>query len=123
VLLEARFDVVTPNTPKDISSWAYDYAATKIDIIDNRAKGVVCYDPGHTLVEKLQTISTKFRLQQEKKDSPLPIMRHYYDAYSPAAALGRAEIYRHGRVQGPQSKAVSRWRRTRSYQERDVPSE
>ena len=24
--------------------------------IDNRAKGVACYDPGHTLVEKLQTI-------------------------------------------------------------------
>jgi hypothetical protein len=82
VLLEAGFDVVTPNMPKDISSWAYDYAATKTDIIDNRAKGVACYDPGHTLVEKLQTISTKFRLQQKKKDSPLPIMRHYYDAYS-----------------------------------------
>jgi len=38
VLLEAGFDTVTPNAAKDISSWAYDYAAPKIDIIDNRAK-------------------------------------------------------------------------------------
>ena len=82
VLLEAGFDVVTPNEAKDISSWAYDYAATKVDIIDNRAKGVACYDPRYTLVEKLQTISTKFRQQQEKKGSPIDFMRHYYDAYS-----------------------------------------
>jgi hypothetical protein len=89
VLLEAGFDVVTPNTPKDISSWAYDHAATKVDIVDNRAKGVACYDPGYTLVEKLQTISTKFRRQQEKKGSPVDFMRHYYDAYS---LLQRPEV-------------------------------
>lgn len=82
VLLEAGFDVVTPNTPKDISSWAYDYAVDKIDIINNRAKGVACYDPGYTLVEKLQTVSTKFRLQQANKDSPINFMRHYYDVHS-----------------------------------------
>src|SRR6478736_659528 len=35
VLLEAGFDVVAPNTPQDITSWAYDHAASKIDIIDN----------------------------------------------------------------------------------------
>lgn len=29
VLLEAGFDVVAPNTAKDISSWAYDYVAAK----------------------------------------------------------------------------------------------
>jgi hypothetical protein len=45
VLLEAGFDTVTPNTPKDISSWAYDHAASKIDIIDNRAKAVPCLRP------------------------------------------------------------------------------
>ena len=82
VLLEAGFDVVTPNQAKDISSWAYDYAANKVDIIDNRAKGVACYDPRYTFVEKLQTISTKYRRQQEKKGSPTDFMRHYYDAYS-----------------------------------------
>ena len=89
VLLEAGFDVVTPNEAKDISSWAYDYAATKVDIIDNRAKGVACYDPGYTFVEKLQTISTKFRQQQEKKGSPIDFMRHYYDVYS---LLQRPEV-------------------------------
>jgi Nucleotidyl transferase AbiEii toxin, Type IV TA system len=82
VLLEAGFDVVTPNAAKDISSWAYDHAVKKVAIIDNRAKGVACYDPGYTLVEKLQTISTKFRQQQESKEFPVNFMRHYYDVYS-----------------------------------------
>lgn len=81
VLLEAGFDVVTPNTAKDISSWAYDYAVKQARIIDNRAKGVACYDPGYTFVEKLQTISTKFRHQQETKEFPVNFMRHYYDVY------------------------------------------
>jgi Nucleotidyl transferase AbiEii toxin, Type IV TA system len=79
VLLELGFDDVTPNAKKDISSWLYDYAAGKVDVIDNRAKGVACYDPGYTFVEKPQTVSTKFRLQQVKKDSPIDFMRHYYD--------------------------------------------
>jgi hypothetical protein len=89
LLLEAGFDTVTPNAPKDISSWAYDYAATKIDIIDNRAKAVPCYDPRYTFVEKLQTVSTKFRKQQEKKASPIDFMRHYCDVYS---LLQRPEV-------------------------------
>ncbi|XSC46964.1 hypothetical protein ACF1BQ_015895 [Bradyrhizobium sp. RDT10] len=38
VLLEVGFDTVAPNTPKDISAWAYDYAADKVNVIDNRAK-------------------------------------------------------------------------------------
>ena len=63
VRLELGFDDVIPNTPKDIRSWAYDYAADKVDIVDSRAKGVACYDPRYTFVEKLQTISTKFRKQ------------------------------------------------------------
>jgi predicted nucleotidyltransferase component of viral defense system len=79
VLLEAGFAKVTPNEPKDISSWAYDYAASKVDIIDNRAKAVACYDPGFTLVEKLQTISAKYRRQQERGE--MPVTRHYYDVY------------------------------------------
>jgi hypothetical protein len=89
VLLELGFDDVTPNAKKDISSWLYDYAADKVDIIDNRAKGVACYDPGCTFVEKLQTVSTKFRLQQARKDSPIDFMRHYYDVY---ALLQRPEV-------------------------------
>jgi hypothetical protein len=88
-LRELGFDDVTPNSKKDISSWLYEYAADKVDIIDNRAKGVACYDPGYTFVEKLQTVSTKFRLQQAAKDSSIDFMRHYYDIY---ALLRRPEV-------------------------------
>jgi hypothetical protein len=89
VLLEVGFDDVTPNTPKNISSWLYDYAVGKVPMIDNRAKGVACYDPGYTFVEKLQTVSTKFRLQQASKEFPINFMRHYYDVYS---LLRRPEV-------------------------------
>ncbi len=89
VLLELGFDDVTPNAAKDISSWLYDCAADKVQIIDNRAKGVACYDPGYTFVEKLQTVSTKFRKQQESGEFPLNFMRHYYDSYS---LLRRPEV-------------------------------
>ena len=81
ILLEVGFDVVTPNTPLMISSWAYDYAADKVEVIDNRAVSVACYHPGYTFVEKLQTISTKFRRQQEEGDFPADFLRHYYDVY------------------------------------------
>lgn len=51
-MLEAGFDDVTPNTTKDIGSWVYYHAVSRgVDIIDNRAKAVPCYDPGYTLVE------------------------------------------------------------------------
>lgn len=82
ILLEVGFDDVAPNEPRDISSWAWDYAASRIDIIDNRALGVPCYHPGYTLVEKLQAISTKFRQQQATGVFPPNFMRHYYDVYS-----------------------------------------
>jgi hypothetical protein len=82
VLLEVGFDDVAPNEARDISSWAYDYAAGRVEIIDNRALGVACYHPGHTLVEKLQAISTKFRQQQDTGVFPPNFMRHYYDVYS-----------------------------------------
>jgi Nucleotidyl transferase AbiEii toxin, Type IV TA system len=89
VLLELGFDDVTPNMKKDISSWLYDYAAGKVPIIDNRAKAVACYDPRYTFVEKLQTVSTKFRQQQASKEFPINFMRHYYDIYS---LLQRPEV-------------------------------
>lgn len=82
VLLEVGFDDVAPNEARDISSWAYDFAASRVEIMDNRAEGVACYHPGHTLVEKLQAISTKFRQQQETGTFPPNFMRHYYDVYS-----------------------------------------
>ena len=81
ILLEVGFDVMTPNTPRTISSWAYDFAAGKIEVADNRAVNVACYHPGYTFVEKLQTISTKFRQQQKEGDFPANFVRHYYDVY------------------------------------------
>lgn len=89
ILLEAGFDAVTPNAAKDISSWIYDYAADRVETVDNRAKGVACYDPGYTFVEKLQTISTKYRQQQKEKQFPPNFLRHYYDIYS---LLERPEV-------------------------------
>jgi hypothetical protein len=80
-LHQSRFDDVTPNSKRDISSWLYDYAVERAPIIDNRAKDVDCYDTGYTFVEKLQTVSTKFRRQQETKEFPVNFMRHYYDIY------------------------------------------
>jgi hypothetical protein len=89
VLLEVGFDTVAPNVPKDISSWMYDYATRKVEIIDNRAKAVPCYDAGYTFVEKLQTVSTKFRNQQRDGTDPVEFMRHYYDIYE---LLQRPEV-------------------------------
>lgn len=79
ILLEVGFDSVKPNSPRTISSWAYDFAKDKVDLEDNQAKDILCYHPGYTLVEKLQTISTKFRKQQEQKTFSDNFMRHYYD--------------------------------------------
>ena len=81
ILLEVGFDDVAPNEPIGISSWAYDYASTMVEVVDNRAVNVACYHPGYTLVEKLQTISTKYRKQREEGTFPTNFMRHYYDVY------------------------------------------
>jgi hypothetical protein len=89
VLLEVGFDTVAPNTPKDISSWTYDHAVGKVEVIDNRANAVPCYAPGYTFVEKLQTISTKFRRQQGAGSDPIEFMRHYYDVH---ALLQRTDV-------------------------------
>jgi predicted nucleotidyltransferase component of viral defense system len=82
ILLEVGFDTVTPNNPITISSWAYDKAIQqKVSIIDNRAIDIICYHPGYTFVEKLQTIATKFRQEQDEKIEKQNLMRQYYDVY------------------------------------------
>ncbi|MBL7543366.1 MAG: nucleotidyl transferase AbiEii/AbiGii toxin family protein [Bdellovibrionaceae bacterium] len=82
ILLEVGFDQTTPNEKKTISSWISEKALTiDLDVYDNRAKEVKCYVPEYTFVEKLQTISTKYRQQQEKSTMPVNFMRHYYDVY------------------------------------------
>ncbi len=80
ILLETGFDDTQPNSPRTISSWAYDKASQSgVTSPDNRAIDVPCYHPGYTFVEKLQTVSTKFRQQQEKGELRQNFMRHYYD--------------------------------------------
>jgi hypothetical protein len=82
VLLEVGFDTVTPNKKIDISSWALDFAKQhNLAVIDNMATAIPCYEPGYTFVEKLQTIATKYRNQQEQGAMPKNFMRHYYDLY------------------------------------------
>lgn len=91
ILLEVGFDNVTPNSPLEISSWAYDraLATNGITIKDNRAKNIPCYHPGYTLVEKLQTIATKFRQEMESGTERQNLMRQYYDVY---CLLGYEEV-------------------------------
>ena len=81
ILLEAGFDTVTPNRKITISSWAFDRAFNnpRIKINDNRAMDVACYHPGYTFVEKLQTIATKFRQEQQGAEPKANVMRQYYD--------------------------------------------
>jgi hypothetical protein len=84
VLLEVGFDTVTPNSLLTISSWAYDKAFqnSRPEFADNRAIDIKCYDHRYTFVEKLQTIATKFRKEQESGVESQNFMRQYYDVYS-----------------------------------------
>lgn len=82
ILLELGFDDTAPNRPVTISSWALDFALDRgVQVFDNRAVDVPCYAPTHTFVEKLQTISTKYRRLAEAKEFPANFLRHYYDVY------------------------------------------
>lgn len=82
ILLELGFDDTAPNRPVTISSWALDFAMNRgVRVFDNRAVDVPCYAPTHTFVEKLQTISTKYRRLAEARQFPANFLRHYYDLY------------------------------------------
>lgn len=83
ILLEAGYDNVAPNKSLMISSWAYERArnTSGVEIIDNRALDVLCYDYRYTFVEKLQTIATKFRKEMETGAVATNYMRQYYDVY------------------------------------------
>jgi hypothetical protein len=90
ILLEAGFDNVTPNAPLTISSWALDRAIeAKVDVTNNKAIDIICYHPGYTLVEKLQTIATKYRNEQSKGVKGVNFMRQYYDVF---CLLGSPEV-------------------------------
>jgi hypothetical protein len=83
VLLEVGFDKTTPYEYRNISSWAYEKAISSgIKIINNQANNVKCYLPEYTFIEKLQTISTKYRVNKQRNmESPVNFIRHYYDIY------------------------------------------
>lgn len=81
VLLEVGFDTTTPNLAHDISSWIYDTGIKGgMEVLDNRAKAVLCYLPEYTFVEKLSAISKKYRQEVEGKEVQ-NFTRHYYDIY------------------------------------------
>lgn len=108
VLLEVGFDTVTPNKRIDITSWALDFAKQRnVPVIDNLATSIPCYEPGYTFVEKLQTIATKFRNQQEFGGMPKNFMRHYYDVYclledeSVKSFIGSDAYHAHKRARFP----------------------
>ena len=85
ILLEVGFDQVTPNKPVSISSWVWNHlekAELSKDFINNVANGVLCYHPGYTLIEKLQTIVRKFRNRNiDNTSNAKNFMRQYYDVH------------------------------------------
>jgi len=91
ILLEVGFDRIAPNKPMTITSWAFEkiISLKGVKVLDNRAIDVPCYHPGYTLVEKLQTIATKFRNEQETKIEKPNLIRQYYDLY---CLLGNEEV-------------------------------
>jgi hypothetical protein len=110
ILLELGFDDTVPNRPITISSWALDFATDRGAVVfDNRAVDVPCHALTHTFVEKLQTISTKYRLLAEARAFPANFLRHYYDVYcllelqevqefmrTPAYQVGKVKRFRSG---------------------------
>jgi hypothetical protein len=81
ILLEVGFDTVTPNQRMPIGSWALERALRVIGdrVIDNMAVDIPCYQPGYSLIEKLQTIVRKFRRERETGEENVNYMRQYYD--------------------------------------------
>lgn len=83
ILLEAGFDTITPNSPLTISSWVWDHLVSinsHANYINNNATSVLCYHPGYTLIEKLQTIIRKFRNLNVSPNSK-NFLRQYYDVF------------------------------------------
>ena len=108
ILLELGFDDTAPNRPVTISSWALDFAMSRnVEVIDNRAVDVLCYAPTHTFVEKLQTISTKYRRLPETQKFPGNFLRHYYDVY---CLLDLIEVQDFMKEQAYQDRKLERFR-------------
>lgn len=108
ILLELGFDDTAPNRPVTVSSWALDAALARgVEVADNRAVDVPCYAPTHTFVEKLQTISTKYRRLDEAQAFPANFLRHYYDVY---CLLGLEEVQAFVRTPAYTERKTQRFR-------------
>ncbi|MCO5118044.1 MAG: nucleotidyl transferase AbiEii/AbiGii toxin family protein [Burkholderiaceae bacterium] len=108
ILLELGFDDTAPNRAVTISSWALDAALERgVEVTDNRAVDVLCYAPTHTFVEKLQTISTKYRRLDEARAFPANFLRHYYDVY---CLLGLEEVQAFLRTPAYHERKAQRFR-------------
>ena len=108
ILLELGFDDTASNRQVTISSWAYETAVSAgVTAYDNRAVNIPCYLPTYTFVEKLQTISTKYRLRKISRSFPRNFMRHYYDLY---CLLDLQEIQSFIGTSEYQSRKVRRFR-------------
>jgi hypothetical protein len=108
VLLELGFDDTAPNRPRNLSSWAWEAAHVRgLAVTDNRATDVPCYAPTHTFVEKLQTISTKYRRFAETQVFPINFLRHYYDVY---CLLGLEEIQAFMKLPDYEQRKAQRFR-------------
>ncbi len=83
VLFKVGFDKTTPYDFRNISSWAYEKAILSgVKIINNQANRVKCFLPEYALIEKLQAISTQYRVNRKNNiESPVNFIRHYYDVY------------------------------------------
>lgn len=86
VLLEAGFARTAPNEPRDFNSWVLDKALSSgLDVDNNSALGIKCFNPEYTFVDKLQTICRRFRQWRDRndpqKDRPRQFSRHYYDVF------------------------------------------
>lgn len=93
VLLEVGFDTTAPNEQKIFTSWALERALKSgLAVIDNRAHRIKCFNPEYTFVDKLQTISRRFRQFKDRGDRPRTFLRHYYDLYK-LLELGRVNSF------------------------------
>ena len=73
VLLEIGFHQTAPNEPRDFTSWALDKAlSVGLDVVDNSAKRVKCFNPEYTFVDKLQTICRFYRQHRDGKEGEQP---------------------------------------------------
>jgi len=68
---------------------------------------VLCYAPTHTFVEKLQTLSTKYRRLAEAQAFPANFLRHYYDVY---CLLDLPEVQAFIKTSAYQERKVQRFR-------------